>query len=249
MLKIKQARLSLLPLNFSIAEDKQVMNTPDAEQLEVKQQEDFLEKKTQSNKMLLCIDWDGTIVKGSLHNTLYFTFLNHKDCVDQFLADETKNWKNKELSVEFLQKTLTIGCHIAIVSFGSYPDWIKYALEQLLGSTLSKEIFVVSYLPKNGYEGKQEHIEKAKKHFGVYKNEQVVLMDNELNYVAISKENGMHGIHVTEEGSEYLNEASEIVTAQEQKENQIQTNFDQLTESTLELLGEEPSLINFYDIL
>ncbi len=36
MLKIKQARLSLPPLNFSIAEDKQVMNTPDAEQLEVK---------------------------------------------------------------------------------------------------------------------------------------------------------------------------------------------------------------------
>ncbi|WP_375332744.1 hypothetical protein [Candidatus Tisiphia endosymbiont of Psammoecus bipunctatus] len=208
-----------------------------------------MEKETQSDKMLLCIDWDGTIVKGSLHNALSTTF-NYQDCVDQFLADETKNWKNKELLVEFLQKTLTIGCHIAIVSFGSYPEWIKYALEQLLGSTLSKEIFVVSYSPKNGYEGKQEHIEKAKKHFGVYKNEQVVLMDNESNHVAISKENGMQGIHVTEEeGIGYLNEASEIVAAQEQKENQIQTNFDQLTESTLELLGEEPSLINFYDIL
>ena len=107
----------------------------------------------------------------------------------------------------------------------------------------------MSHPPKNGYESKQEHIEEAKRYFGVYKNEQVVLMDNESNHVAISKKNGMHGIHVTKEGSEYLNEASEIVTAQEQKENQIQINFDQPTESILELLGEEPSLINFYDIL
>ncbi|WP_341761634.1 HAD family hydrolase [Candidatus Tisiphia endosymbiont of Thecophora atra] len=248
MLKIKQARLSLPPLDFNIAKDKQVMNTPDAEQLEVKQQKGFLEKETQSDKMLLCIDWDGTIVKGSLHNALSTTF-NYQDCVDQFLADETKNWKNKELLVDLLQKALTIGCHIAIVSFGSYPEWIEYALKQLLGSTLSKEIFVVSHSRRNGYEGKQQHIEEAKSHFGVSENKKVVLIDDDKNNVDIAKENGMHGIHVTKEGSEYLNEASGIVTAQEQKENQMQTNFDQLTESTLELLGEEPSLINFYDIL
>ncbi|WP_342272407.1 hypothetical protein [Candidatus Tisiphia endosymbiont of Parasteatoda lunata] len=58
----------------------------------------------------------------------------------------------------------------------------------------------------------------------------------------IAKKNDMQGIHV-KEGIEYLNEASEIVTAQEQKENQIQTNFDQPTESKLELLDEVlPSL-------
>jgi hypothetical protein len=94
MLKIKQARLSLPPLDFSLAKDKQVINTPDAEQLEAKQQKGFLEKKTQSDKMLLCIDWDGTIVKGSLHNALNATF-NYQDCVDQFLADETKIGKIK----------------------------------------------------------------------------------------------------------------------------------------------------------
>ncbi|WP_342259674.1 hypothetical protein [Candidatus Tisiphia endosymbiont of Metellina segmentata] len=192
--------------------------------------------------MLLCIDWDGTIVKDSLHNDLNVT-LNYQDCVDRFLADETKNWKNKELLVELLQKALTIGCHIAIVSFGSYPDWIKYALEQLLGSTLSKEIYVVSHPRRNDYEGKQEHIEEAQRHFGVSENKKVVLIDDDPNNVDIAKKNGMQGVYVTKEGIGYLNEAFEIVTTQEQKENQIQTNFDQPTESKLELLDEVlPSL-------
>ncbi|MDD9334991.1 MAG: HAD family hydrolase [Rickettsiaceae bacterium] len=251
MSKLKQARLELAPLDFSIPKDRQILNTPDAEQLEVKQQKSFLEKKTQSDKMLLCIDWDGTIVKGSLHNALSSTF-NRKNCVDQFLADETKNWKNKELLVELLQKALTIGCHIAIVSFGSYPDWIKYALEQLaLESTLLEKIYVVSHPRRDDYEGKQEHIEEAKRHFGVSENKKVVLIDDDPNNVNIAKKNGMQGIHV--EGIEYLNEAFEIVTAQEQKENQIQTNFDQPTESKLELLDEVlPSLGDLdysYDIL
>lgn len=241
MSKLKQARSELPPLDFSIVKDKQVINTPNSDQLEVKQQEDCSETETRSNNILLCFDWDKTIVKGSLDNALNAT-LNYQDCVDRFLADETKNWKNKELLVELFQKALTIGCHIAIVSFGSYPDWIKYALEQLLGSTLSKEIYVVSHPRRNDYEGKQEHIEEAKRHFGVSENKKVVLIDDDLNNVNIAKKNDMQGIHV-KEGIEYLNEASEIVTAQEQKENQIQTNFDQPTESKLELLDEVlPSL-------
>lgn len=97
--------------------------------------------------------------------------------------------------------------------------------------------------------GKQEHIEEAKRHFGVSENKKVVLIDDDLNNVDIAKKNGMQGVYVTKEGIGYLNEASEIVMAQEQKENQIQINFDQPTDSILELLGEEPSLINFYDIL
>ncbi|WP_375331955.1 HAD family hydrolase [Candidatus Tisiphia endosymbiont of Temnostethus pusillus] len=252
MSKLKQARLSLPPLDFSTPKDKQILNTPNSDQLKVKQQKDFLEKETQSDKMLLCFDWDKTIVKGSLDNALNAT-LNYQDCVDRFLADETKNWKNKELLVELFQKALTIGCHIAIVSFGSYPDWIKYALEQLLGSTLSKEIYVVSHPRRNDYEGKQEHIEEAKRHFGVSENKKVVLIDDDPNNVDIAKKNGMNGIYVPKEGIEYLNEAFEIVTTQEQKENQIQTSFDQPTEPTEsvleELLGEEASLINFYYLL
>ncbi|MDR0330015.1 MAG: HAD family hydrolase [Rickettsia sp.] len=237
MSKIKKARLELPPLDFSIVKDKQVINTPNSDQPEVKQQKDYLKTKTQSDKMLLCIDWDGTIVKDSLHNALNATF-NYQDCVDRFLADETKNWKNKELLVELLQKALTIGCHIAIVSFGSYPDWIKYALEQLaLESTLLEKIYVVSHPRRDDYEGKQEHIEEAKRHFGVSENKKVVLIDDDLNNVNIAKKNDMQGIHV-KEGIEYLNKAFEIVTTQEQKENQIQINFDQPTESKLELLDE-----------
>ncbi|BFD46858.1 MAG: hypothetical protein DMENIID0002_15040 [Rickettsia endosymbiont of Sergentomyia squamirostris] len=241
MSKLKQARLELPPLDFNIVKDKQVINTPNSDQPEVKQQEDCSETETPSNNILLCFDLDGTILKGSLHNALNTT-LNYVDCVKRFLEDETKNWKNKELLVELFQKALTIGCHIAIVSFNLYPDWIKYALEQLLGSTLSEKIYVVSHPRRNDYKGKQEHIEEAKRHFGVSKNEQVVLIDDDLNNVDIAKKNGMQGIHV-KEGIEYLNKAFEIVTTQEQKENQIQINFDQPTESKLELLGEVlPSL-------
>ncbi|WP_341757746.1 HAD family hydrolase [Candidatus Tisiphia endosymbiont of Ditula angustiorana] len=251
MSKVKKARSKLSPLNFSIPldssipKDKQVINTPDANQLEIKQQKDFSEEKTQSDKMLLCIDWDGTIVKGSLHKALNTTF-NYKNCVDLFLADETKSWKNKELLVELLQKVLTIGCHIAIVSFGSYPNWIKYALKQLaLKSTLLEKIYVVSHPRRDGCEGKQEHIEEAKRHFGVSENEKVVLIDDDLDNVDIARKNGMQGIHVAKDIG-YLTEASKIVTAQEQKENQIQTDFDQPTESKLELLGEDlPSLGDF----
>lgn len=255
MSKVKKARLELPPFDFSIVKDKWVMNTSDYDQLEVKQQKDSLEKETQSDKMLLCIDWDGTIVKGSLHNALNTTFLNHEDCVNRFLADETTNWKNKDLLVELLKKALTIGCHIAIVSFGSYPNWIKYALKQLaLESTLLEEIYVVSHPRRNGCEGKQEHIEEAKRHFGVSENKKVVLIDDDLDNVDIARKNGMQGIDVTEDIG-YLTEASKIVTAQEQKENQIQTDFDQPTESKLELLGEDLhflggfSLVDFYDIL
>jgi hypothetical protein len=91
---VKNKTGKIKPSPFRLAKDKQVINTPDAEQLEAKQQKGFLEKKTQSDKMLLCIDWDGTIVKGSLHNALNATF-NYQDCVDQFLADETKIGKIK----------------------------------------------------------------------------------------------------------------------------------------------------------
>jgi hypothetical protein len=65
----------------------------------------------------------------------------------------------------------------------------------------------------------------------------------------------MQGVYVTKEGIGYLNEASEIVTAQEQKENQIQINFDQPIESKLELLDEDIpslgdfSLVGYYDTL
>ncbi|MDD9337143.1 MAG: hypothetical protein PV337_01675 [Rickettsiaceae bacterium] len=109
----------------------------------------------------------------------------------------------------------------------------------------------MSHPRRDDYEGKQEHIEEAKRHFGVSENKKVVLIDDDPNNVNIAKKNGMQGIHV--EGIEYLNEAFEIVTAQEQKENQIQTNFDQPTESKLELLDEVlPSLGDLdysYDIL
>lgn len=254
MSKVKKARLELPPFDFSIVKDKWVMNTSDYDQLEVKQQKDSLEKKTQSDKMLLCIDWDGTIVKGSLHNALNTTF-NYKNCVDLFLADETKSWKNKEPLVELLQKVLTTGCHIAIVSFGSYPEWIKYALKQLalestlLEETLLKKFYIVSHPRRDGCEGKQEHIEEAKRHFGVSENKKVVLIDDDLDNVDIARRNGMQGIHVAKDIG-YLTEASKIVTAQEQKENQIQTDFDQPTESKLELLGEDlPSLGDSYDTL
>ncbi|WP_367364439.1 HAD family hydrolase [Candidatus Tisiphia endosymbiont of Nedyus quadrimaculatus] len=255
MSKVKKARLELPPFDFSIVKDKWVMNTLNADQLEIKQQKDSLEKETQSDKTLLCIDWDGTIVKDSLHNALYSTFLDHEDCVNRFLADETTNWKNKDILVELLKKALTIGCHIAIVSFGSYPDWIKYALKQLaLESTLLEKIYVVSHPHGNNYEGKQEHIEEAKKHFGVSDNKKVVLIDDDSDNVDIARKNGMQGIDVTEDIG-YLTEASKIVTAQEQKENQIQTDFDQPTESKLELLGEylpslgDFSLVDSYDTL
>ncbi|WP_342259673.1 hypothetical protein [Candidatus Tisiphia endosymbiont of Metellina segmentata] len=45
MSKLKQARLSLPPLDFSTPKDKQILNTPNSDQLKVEQQKDFLEKK------------------------------------------------------------------------------------------------------------------------------------------------------------------------------------------------------------
>lgn len=125
--------------------------------------------KIESNNMLFCFDWDETIVKGSLDDYLRQVSPSTEH-VDQFLEDKTKGWKNKEQLVELLKKILNSKCSIAIVSFGSYPKEIKYALTKLLEKSYADQIYVASHLPEEDemdYMGKQRHIEEAQRYFKI----------------------------------------------------------------------------------
>jgi FMN phosphatase YigB (HAD superfamily) len=224
-----------------------------------------LEPKIKSGNTLLCFDFDGTMVKHSLEQFLIDAFVpsanylekflaneteneQNKELlrktsdfiphVDRFLADETKGWKNKELLV----KLLKADCHIAIVSFCSYPDAIKYALKQLLGKEASEKILVVSYpIGKDmSNMGKQKHIEEAKDYFGIDDNQNVVLIDDNPNNGYIASNNGIHAIHVGKDDDPgYLAQAFKIVD----KCTVSQDSLDQSTstDSALELSGELPS--------
>ncbi|WP_425364188.1 hypothetical protein [Candidatus Tisiphia endosymbiont of Hybos culiciformis] len=170
----KRSKLFSLKLDFSKIPQRLHF---DFSQPEIKQEDQSLGKEpkleNQSDKWLLCLDFDGTMVKGSISSTIAWT--PSKECVDKFLADETKSlkekeqfivlsdseshidkfladetkgWKNKEQLVKLLTTALDLGCHIAIVSFCSHPGAIKYALTQLgLEEAKLKEIRVVSYCP------------------------------------------------------------------------------------------------------
>ncbi|WP_341753141.1 MULTISPECIES: hypothetical protein [unclassified Candidatus Tisiphia] len=268
-------RLSLLPKSLHL----------DFSKPEVKQENESWEKKTKlelgtkSDNTLLCVDFDGTMVKHSLERFLSDAFVpnakyleeflaneteneqnkellrkisDFRPHVDRFLADETKGWKNKDQLVKLLKEALKVECHIAIVSFCSYPDAIKYALDQLLGKEAIEKILVVSYPLGEGmsHMGKQNHIEKAKGYFGVDNNQNVVLIDDDPNNGYIASNNGMHAIHVGKNDTKYLDQAFKILN--EEVPTQKATNQpseytvsqDSLAQSTspidsgLELSGE-----------
>ncbi|MCC8372331.1 MAG: hypothetical protein LN568_06375 [Rickettsia endosymbiont of Pseudomimeciton antennatum] len=130
----KRLKLSshLLKLDFSTTSSLASFNKP-----EVKQENESLEEKpkleqgTKSENMTLCFDWDGTMVEGSLDSELKNTFKEYNECVDTFLTDKKKGWKNKAQLVALLKEASELGYHIAIVSFGSYPKEIEYALTKL----------------------------------------------------------------------------------------------------------------------
>nr|WP_232049285.1 hypothetical protein [Rickettsia asiatica] len=56
-----------------------------------------------------------------------------------FLDNENLGWKNEEQLVRLFKNIISSGHKIAIASFNDYPDAVKYALEQLLGTENSRK--------------------------------------------------------------------------------------------------------------
>lgn len=139
-------RLSLLPKSLHL----------DFSKLEVKKEDEPLEKKpklelgTKSDNMTLCFDWDGTMVKGSMHKYLrdIQSFIAHTKFADQFLADGIKDWKNKAQLVKLLTTESDLECHVDQFLKDETKSWKnKKQLETLLtkASDLGCHIAIVSF--------------------------------------------------------------------------------------------------------
>ncbi|MFY9590018.1 hypothetical protein [Rickettsia endosymbiont of Halotydeus destructor] len=132
------------------------------------------------NTLLFLFDFDGTLVKKSLHSYIgerlwhqvyspiqqrMFSSVSERDkeilrltehhsikCTKQFLADDNFNWKNEEQLVRLMKNIISSGHKIGIVSFNDYPEAIKYSIEQLLGEKEAENIYIKSGLPSLNYE-------------------------------------------------------------------------------------------------
>ncbi|HJD56398.1 MAG TPA: hypothetical protein LFW21_07345 [Rickettsia endosymbiont of Pyrocoelia pectoralis] len=185
------------------------------------------------NQALIIFDFDGTLVKESLHryvggglwrrtNNLTEKKVYHLDeeltkkitieLTQEFLANKSSGWKNKEQLVLLFKNIISSGHKIAIASFNDYPDAIKYSLEQLLGEEAVKNIYIKSGLPAYKYEeiqlcNKVPYIEEIMRNTKITNKANVFFMDDDPKNVIAAKEFGIQAVLVEEDGIKYIREA------------------------------------------
>lgn len=142
--------------------------------------------------LLICIDFDLTLVNGHFHNVLIELGVppgNAANHVDGLI--KTFGLKNPEKIKELIITALNNGHHIAIVSFSLYPETILPTLERILSPEMTAEnirekIYIRTGFPVAGETSpncKQEHIADAMKHYGLNPEsaddkKRVILMDD-----------------------------------------------------------------------
>ncbi|MDD9140099.1 MAG: hypothetical protein NQ127_04275 [Candidatus Cardinium sp.] len=114
----------------------------------------MLTNATNNPKTLFCFDFDGVIISNNLEKSLnssaQYWSLTAKLKKEEKLTDEDTlqldsllAWRNKEHMSGLFNRILREGHHLAITSFNIYSGAIKYAIDKLIDSELSKKVYIV----------------------------------------------------------------------------------------------------------
>jgi hypothetical protein len=148
---------------------------------------------------LINFDFDNTIVDGHFHNRLKILQITPGSATPADINDLLEKHKilNQEELLKTMRALLKKGHHIAITTWGEYPEVIPPTLRKLgLTEAEIAEIHIESGFPTSLTQGKSEHITRAKRHFGITDNRHVWLIDDDEKNIAQAKKEGQIGIHV-----------------------------------------------------
>eukprot|EP01036_Dinobryon_divergens_P033105 gene33105-42822_t len=177
-------------------------------------------------KILLCFDFDQTIVNGHFHSILStekskFIPSDGKSSYDiisrtkSLLEEPSTGLKNPELLLEVIQLALRNGHFVAITSFNKYPECFVPALEKL-GLSPGE----IDSIPRFGgfpmiFEArKNDHIRRAMARFRMTNNNMVWLIDDDFGNCRHAIAEGFNAVEVPVEEdapADYLKELLNIL--------------------------------------
>jgi len=166
-------------------------------------------------KTLYCIDLDGTLVKGHLHNYLMMNCL--EKCSNKltynFLQDFQRGLREPALMKELFEVLHKNGQPIAITTFSSFPEVIPIILSEIgLSEDVIASIHVVHGLAhKLGPPGKNGHIQQAKKHFQLGHDIPCLLIDDDVSNTNYAKQSGHSIIHANPFGPTFVDEIGKLL--------------------------------------
>lgn len=157
-------------------------------------------------RVLVCWDFDGTLVKGHFHNTLDEMQVRYGratlEHVEMLIA--RFGLKNPEEVCDSIRQTIVKGGYVSIVSFTKYPEMIKPTLQNMgLEEELLEKVYIRGDFPADGPQSptcKEEHIQDAMRHFGmdvINDADKVILADDNLANVFKAKNDKHYGVHVS----------------------------------------------------
>lgn len=160
--------------------------------------------ESRDQRMLLCLDFDQSLVKGHFHHELSWNMRispeevrhNPEKYADLLIAKF--GLKNPTAVCRTIRDALSDGHHIAITSFTLYPEIIPIVLKRmgLTGSEIAA-IRIEGGFPVDGPGSpnrKNEHIEKAMQYFEVKDPKHVLLADDDKLNIEKAKEAGYLGV-------------------------------------------------------
>jgi hypothetical protein len=176
-----------------------------------------------SSRLLICLDFDQTIVKGHFHHLIgeeknrlksEGLTLDVSKYASKLLDDPSIGLKNSRKLKNVIQLGLKNRHHFAITSFSSYPESFTPTLLKLgLSCEESNQIQRYYGLPASHSAGKNEHLQRAMSHFHVVDRNLVYLVDDDPVNCHKAAANGFKTILVPVGGTEsaYLDELLEIL--------------------------------------
>jgi FMN phosphatase YigB (HAD superfamily) len=183
------------------------------------------------------------------------------DLMKSFLADEDLGWKNEEQLVRLFKNIISSGHKIAIASFNDYSDAVKYALEQLLGKEIVKNIYIKTGLPAKHDEeiklcNKVPYIAEIMRNIGITNKKNVFFMDDDKKHTDAATDYKIQAVLVKTKGTEYIHEAFKFLYEfNEQHEIYVELNYldtapllseKDLKQEIIESIGFEPISDDYY---
>ncbi len=162
------------------------------------------EQAIQNPKSVLVFDFDNTLIKTHMHNTLsklQFTdgMPDTNQAIDKILKSSETGINHLEKIKEAITKQQKSGGAVAIASFSSFPKSIGYILEKSLGEQLAQTITITT--ARSNQEAlrnnaKMPMLDYIKKEFNIKDKQNILLVDDSAKNTKYAQEKGYKTVQV-----------------------------------------------------
>lgn len=150
--------------------------------------------------LVICWDFDETLVNGHFHNQLFYMGVQPKGEQPQHAVELIKRFglKNPEKVRDSIRLALNNGHKVAVTSFTLYKGIVGPTLRAIgLNEEEIAQIYIRGEFPSDGpstLNGKREHIQDVMKHFNITDEAKVILVDDSERNCAAARKDGHHAI-------------------------------------------------------